>query len=196
MGEVMSGVKETVCQTNEAKCSDGNSRKESELKFQSPRPFERPKWMKSFKQKMTGSKTPSKPETNVDACDFEALGKNVTIPDSKKKMYVNLDEVKFTSVEVSTNVDACNYEELGRPEFPAELSRNIKKTIVLEDIKLTPIVTDTNVGKCEEICAVIDDSKKVSLDKYYNDAVKDFDVFQQDIKVDAGNKDLCKILDV
>jgi hypothetical protein len=113
-------------------------------------------------------------------------------------MYVNLNEVKVMPVKVSTNVNACDYEELGRPYFPAELSRNIKKTIVLEDAKPMPMTPDTNVGKCEEICAVIDDSsnKKVSLDKYYKDAVENFDVFQQDIKVDAGNKDLCKILDV
>jgi hypothetical protein len=101
-------------------------------------------------------------------------------------MYVNLNEVKVMPVKVSTNVNACDYEELGRPYFTAELSRNIKKTIVLEDIKLTPIVTDTNVGKCEEICAVIDNSsnnKKMSLDKYYLDATKNFDVFQNGIKI-------------
>ena len=184
IGDVLTN-KKTLCETTEPKCSDGNSRRESEIKFQTQRPHTRPSYTKSFKDKITGKKGSITIDTNVNACDFESLGRGVVVPESKKKMFVDLEEAKPMPIEVSTNVNACNFDELGRPNFTAELSKNITKTVVLEDAKPMPIFIDTNVGKCEEVCSVVDDSnnKKINLDKFYLDATKNFDVFQNGIRI-------------
>lgn len=140
--------KKTVCKTldKSIKCSDGNSRSESDLKFNSPRPHKRPKWMKPFSSSMIKDGSGG---TSSDSCNtcFEELGRpvfnatvNPVVIESPKVFVVK------KKIDSADNCGTC-FEEIGHP-ISKKLDKFYEKSVKDFDIVYNKIPLDDFSSKC------------------------------------------------
>ncbi len=111
--DVFSRMDTSVCAKIELKCSDGNSKKTSELNFFAQRPHERPKWEKSFKEKMESNEKQVIPIIDTLNCDdcFNSLGHPILLNEVLSKRYVPMSAIQnlkpIKPIPIYNEVELC-----------------------------------------------------------------------------------------
>lgn len=172
--------KQTVCKrVTETKCPDGDSRTEAQLRFQSPRPHHRPKWLKPFKPDMIKDGSGG---TASDVCNtcFEETAHPIYT--SKKMKVIEVDASDLVTVKRLDKADICGecIDNIGHPLMTEEKVTNI-------DIDINDVKTFKRLDKadnCGECIENIGHPIVKKLSKYSDESIGNLDILKVDLKME------------
>ena len=171
---------QTVCKrVIETKCPDGDSRSEAQLQFQSPRPHNRPKWLKPFNPNMIKDGSGG---TSSDSCNtcFEELGHPIIT--SKKVKVIEVDASDLVTVKRLDKADICGecIDNIGHPLMTDKKVTNI-------DVDINELKTVKRLDKadvCGECIENIGHPIMKKLSKYADESIGNLDILKVDLKME------------
>lgn len=139
--------KKTVCKTldKSTSCSDGNSRTEEQVKFNTPRPHVRPNWLRPFNKSMIKDKNQL-----VDDCNtcFEELGRPVFTA-NVNPIVVDIHKEVFTlkfKLDSSNDCNEC-MDNIGHP-IVKKLDKFYEQSVKDFDVIYNKVKLDSFSDKC------------------------------------------------